>query len=156
MNEEELKKGCGKEAGFITFTDDFGNKDEDVMLCGDTTKKINGEIELFLCDTCQARLEGFQKGKLEQKKEDKDKQDEFYNEFDLASNCSKDDKLFKKLWNKYFKQLQKEIGEEKQDRSFLGGYAEFWDNSEDDRWDKEYNPDLLPETLKNKEEKQDE
>ena len=67
MNEEELKKGCGKEAGFITFTDDFGNKDEDVMLCGDTTKKINGEIELFLCDTCQARLEGFQKGKLEER-----------------------------------------------------------------------------------------
>ena len=25
----------------------------------------------------------------------------------------------------------------KEDRSFLGGYAEFWDNSEDDRWDKE-------------------
>jgi uncharacterized protein YcnI len=114
MNEEELKKGCGKEAGFITFTDDFGNKDEDVMLCGDTTKKINGEIELFLCDTCQARLEYFQKGKLEQKKEDKNKQDEFYNEFDLASNCSKDDKLFKKLWNKYFKQLQKEIGDDSQ------------------------------------------
>ena len=40
--------------------------------------------------------------------------------------------------------------------SFLGGYAEFRDNKEDDRWDKEYNPDLLPETLKNKEEKQDE
>ena len=33
---------------------------------------------------------------------------------------------------------------------------DIWDNSEDDRWDKEYNPDLLPETLKNKEEKQDE
>ena len=58
--------------------------------------------------------EGFQKGKLEQKKEDKNKQDEFYNEFDLASNCSKDDKLFKKLCNKYFKQLKKEIGEEKE------------------------------------------
>ena len=42
------------------------------------------------------------------------------------------------------------------DTSFLGGYAEFWDNPEDNRWDKEYNPDLLPETLKNKEEKQDE
>jgi hypothetical protein len=25
----------------------------------------------------------------------------------------------------------------KEDRSFLGGYAEFWDNPEDDRWDKE-------------------
>ena len=43
----------------------------------------------------------------------------------------------------------------KEDRSFLGGYAELWDNPEDNRWDKEYNPDLLPETLKNKEEKQD-
>ncbi len=42
------------------------------------------------------------------------------------------------------------------DTSFLGGYAELWDNPEDNRWDKEYNPDLLPETLKNKEEKQDE
>ena len=41
-------------------------------------------------------------------------------------------------------------------KGFLDGYAEFWDNPEDDRWDKEYNPDLLPETLKNKEEKQDE
>lgn len=26
---------------------------------------------------------------------------EFYNEFDLASNCTKDDKLFKRLWRKY-------------------------------------------------------
>ena len=33
---------------------------------------------------------------------------------------------------------------------------DIWDNPEDDRWDKKYNPDLLPETLKTLEEKQDE
>jgi hypothetical protein len=32
------------------------------------------------------------------------KAEHFYNEFDLASNCTKDDKLFKKIWNRYFKQ----------------------------------------------------
>ena len=32
----------------------------------------------------------------------KERLSDFYNEFDLSSNCTKDDKLFKKLWNKYF------------------------------------------------------
>ena len=105
MNEEELKKGCGKEAGFITFTDDFGNKDEDVMLCGDTTKKINGEIELFLCDTCQARLEYFQKGKLEVINKLKKK---------FKSNITV---ISKREFLNELEQLQKEIEEEKQNEN---------------------------------------
>ena len=58
-----------------------------------------------------------------------------------------------------FEELLSEFNIPQKDKevtSFLGGYADIWDNPEDDRWDKEYNPDLLPETLKNKEEKQDE
>ena len=48
------------------------------------------------------------------------------------------------------KQLQKEI------KVSGDSLTEFWDNPEDNRWDKEYNPNLLPETLKNKEERQGE
>ena len=38
----------------------------------------------------------------QREKEILDKANNFYNEFDLASNCTKDNKLFKRLWNKYF------------------------------------------------------
>ena len=53
MNEEELKKGCGKRQG----------RGLNFYICGDLLMNV-------LCPTCQARLEGFQKGKLEQKKEE--------------------------------------------------------------------------------------
>ena len=48
------------------------------------------------------------------------------------------------------------MNEEELKKSSGDSLTEFWDNPEDDRWDKDYNSDLLPETLKNKEEKQDE
>ena len=60
MSEEELKKGCGtwsegKVKG-VTFQTQCGNTGFKDKVC--------------LCEVCQARLEGFQKGKLEQKKEE--------------------------------------------------------------------------------------
>lgn len=47
MKEEELKKGCGKE-----------------FYLKQTSKKKSLCNGFGLCPTCQARLEGFQKGKL--------------------------------------------------------------------------------------------
>jgi hypothetical protein len=104
MNEEELKKEIIKEEKSLTGLS--YNIMQSLIKDKEGTKEFQEYIDL----TSKIEKLKVQKGKLEQKKEDKNKQDEFYNEFDLASNCSKDDKLFKKLWNKYFKQLQKEIG----------------------------------------------
>ena len=70
------------------------------------------EVDEILIILLKARLEGFQKGKLEQKKE----------EISFLLRLSKlliDAPNFKKVYwemlNKEIKQLQKEIGEEKQD-----------------------------------------
>jgi hypothetical protein len=79
------------------------------MLCGDTTKKINGEIELFLCDTCQARLEYFQKGKLEQKKEELEWLEDFMRGFKVDKNGFTDG-FNTRFTDKRIKQLKKEIG----------------------------------------------
>lgn len=59
----------------------------------------------------KAKLEGFE---LAEKEIEELKHNicEFYNEFDLASNCTKDDKLFKRLWKKYFNKIFGSEGEE--------------------------------------------
>jgi hypothetical protein len=97
MNEEELKKGCGKQQG----------RGLNFYICGDLLMNV-------LCPTCQARLEGFQKGKLEQKKEELD----FLEYFE---RCSKNIGSIQIIINRLsynveqrIKQLQKEIGEEKE------------------------------------------
>ena len=61
MNEEELKKGCGKE---------FYTHDRIILVkCGTECKHDKRKYnQIHLCPTCQARLEGFQKGKQEAKK----------------------------------------------------------------------------------------
>jgi hypothetical protein len=94
MNEEELKKGCGR---YIEEEDrDCGNK------YGYYKRERRNYIvkksgyDLWLCPTCQARLEGFQKGKLEQKKEEL--------EF-LKERC-----IYCMIADERIKQLQKEIG----------------------------------------------
>jgi hypothetical protein len=92
MNEEELKKGCG--LGF--WYRGFWYRDIQFVYCGD---------KLFLCPTCQARLEGFQKGKLEAIKDELN----FLREIEKGTSCI-DTKMFLKL---RIEQLQKEIGEEK-------------------------------------------
>jgi hypothetical protein len=62
MNEEELKKGCGKETDYFNYID--CNDNEIFWKCGEEGEFIKVKV---LCPTCQARLEGFQKGKLEER-----------------------------------------------------------------------------------------
>jgi hypothetical protein len=91
MNEEELKKGCGL---------GFWYRDIQFVYCGD---------KLFLCPTCQARLEGFQKGKLEQKKEEL----EFLLDLNLHyTNYIENNVVSERIkeLDKEIEQLQKEIG----------------------------------------------
>ena len=101
MNEEELKKGCGKRQG----------RGLNFYICGDLLMNV-------LCPTCQARLEGFQKGKLEQKKEELNYWDKLEKSFGTSLEFENNYYLKKKdfeLIRNRIKQLQKEIGEEKQD-----------------------------------------
>lgn len=64
-----------------------------------------------ICQECydkQMKESGWYKAGKEQAKQDERKRaDDFYNEFDLASNCTTDDKLFKRLWKKYFGEKEK-------------------------------------------------
>jgi hypothetical protein len=110
MNEEELKKGCGKETDYFNYID--CNDNEIFWKCGEEGEFIKVKV---LCPTCQAKLEGFQKGKLEQKKE----------ELELLIKINglwfdDEEKGMINIIQKRIKQLQKEIGgmktsEEKQD-----------------------------------------
>jgi hypothetical protein len=85
MNEEELKKGCGKE-----------------LMFGGICEEDN------LCIKCENLIEGFQKGKLEQKKEElKFLISEYFVYLNIDGGFIRD-KIVKRI-----KQLQKEIGEEK-------------------------------------------
>ena len=119
MNEEELKKGCGKE---------FYTHDRIILVkCGTECKHDKRKSnQIHLCTTCQARLEYFQKGKLEQKKEELDylvklkedlKQDIDKQRTDVYNNGYSDGlrDVLKYRISERIKQLQKEIGEEKQD-----------------------------------------
>jgi hypothetical protein len=91
MNEEELKKGCGKETDYFNYID--CNDNEIFWKCGEEGEFIKVKV---LCPTCQARLEGFQKGKLEQKKEEL--------KF-LKERC-----IYCMIADERIKQLQEEIG----------------------------------------------
>lgn len=92
MNEEELKKGCGKYIGYVIklgFKIDYK--------CGDLIwDEVKGIKEIKYCPICQARLEGFQEGKLEQKKEEL--------KF-LKERC-----IYCMIADERIKQLQEEIG----------------------------------------------
>ena len=103
MNEEELKKGCGKET--IAYSHMDCNDNDVYFRCGQFNLD-KGIIEY--CEICQARLEGFQKGKLEQKKEEL----EFLYSLKTREDGNKVCINYTIIMNK-IKQLQKEIGEEK-------------------------------------------
>ena len=108
MNEEELKKGCGKE---------FYTHDRIILVkCGTECKHDKRKFnQIHLCPTCQARLEGFQKGKQEAQKMFLEEID---NRLDWINNC-----LEKKLTQQEIKdfhirkyeleKLKLKIGEEK-------------------------------------------
>ena len=114
MNEEEeLKKGCGKDTDYFNYID--CNDNEIFWKCGEEGEFIKVKV---LCPTCQARLEGFQKGKLEQKKEELNYWDKLEKSFGTSLEFENNYYLKKKdfeLIRNRIKQLQKEIGEEKQD-----------------------------------------
>ena len=104
MNEEELKEGCGEVLQYLNN----GFK----LRCGSFKKSPDdiacGEYNIILCPTCQARLECFQKGKLEQKKEELSFMKECgINDFKNIEEADSSgfEKEFRRL-----KQLQKEIG----------------------------------------------
>ena len=85
MNEEELKKGCGKKYVHSQGYD----------ICGEHY----GDGSVALCPNCSGKLEGFQKGKLEQKKEELGFIKKIYRKY-----------CFEILLKERIKQLQKEIG----------------------------------------------
>jgi uncharacterized protein YbaR (Trm112 family) len=101
MNEEELKKGCGKDLKRKAF----GNPSLS-LYCGiEVFVSESVGLKVILCPTCQAKLEGFQKGKLEQKKE----------ELELLIKINglwfdDEEKGMINIIQKRIKQLQKEIG----------------------------------------------
>ena len=69
MNEEELKKGCGKDLKRKAFENPSLS-----LYCGiEIFVSESVDLKVILCQTCKAKLEYFQKGKLEQKKEFYDK-----------------------------------------------------------------------------------
>lgn len=88
MNEEELKKGCGKKYVHSQGYD----------ICGEHY----GDGSVALCPNCSGKLEGFQKGKLEAIEDEL----EFLKEIEKGTSCI-DTKMFLKL---RIEQLQKEIG----------------------------------------------
>lgn len=111
MNEEELKKGCGKETDYFNYID--CNDNEIFWKCGEEGEFIKVKV---LCPTCQARLEGFQKGKLEQKREELERVKKLKDKLEWYLNyqgSSKDIEKYLFNWLEQIfeiKQLQKEIG----------------------------------------------
>jgi hypothetical protein len=119
MNEEELKKGCGKSFFVNGVVAEYDQAEYDQF--------TTCEEGIGLCPTCQARLEGFQRGKLEQKKEGlfimngsnvdlriceteaiSEDEDEINQIGVIKSGCGL--RVYPKDNSIYIEQLQKEIG----------------------------------------------
>jgi len=94
---KELEKGCGKRScGKI-----INVRDRTPIGAGSSRFIMTGvHQETKLCKICQAKLQAYKEWE-QREKEILDKANNFYNEFDLASNCTEDDQLFKRLWNEY-------------------------------------------------------
>jgi hypothetical protein len=93
MNEEELKKGCGKSFFVNGVVAEYDQAEYDQF--------TTCEEGIGLCPTCQARLEGFQKGKLEERERIKR----------IIECLEKETRI--RTYQSIWRQLQKEIGEEK-------------------------------------------
>ena len=109
MNEEELKKGCGKETDYFNYID--CNDNEIFWKCGEEGEFIKVKV---LCPTCQARLESFQKGKLEERERIEKIIDKFMKERTYIKSSDEGTNVsIIKFMPFELEQLQKEIGEEK-------------------------------------------
>ena len=132
----EVEKGCGKVTNWYELK----------RLCG-TFEDLKHSEHIILCPSCQAKLSIL----TEYDKSIKEMIEErvnFYKKLWLKAVDEQNKHQEDIFYNTYFnlKELLSKIGDVQQTS----------EEKQDDRWDKEYNPDLLPETLKNKEEKQDE